>query len=173
MNYHKGFAAVTALLVVLGLIIVAGGGYVALNPQVLEAPADVQTEAGDHPEEEQEAGEGMTGDAKISWTFTSIGELQGTPYTSVAVTVGDKTYEAGKFAGSCTEVGATGGVDGKGLLAGELSAAQCWYAGGGDEIGVFAHEDGGYEIMVGELQEPVEGGDSFRGNFEIKVDIHP
>lgn len=173
MNNHKGFAAVTALLVVLGLIIVVGGGYVALNPKVLEAPADdgVQTEAGDHPEEEHEAGEGVTADATISWTFTSAGEIEHTPYTNVAVQVGTKVYQVGKFAGSCAEVGATGGVDGKGLLTGEVAAAQCWFAGGGDEIGVFTHEDGGYDIMVGELEESIEGSAGFRGNFEVKIPL--
>lgn len=61
--------------------------------------------------------------------------------------------------------------DGKGLLAGELAAAQCWFAGGGDEIGVFAHEDGGFDIMVGQLGEGEEGSGVFRGNFHIRNTI--
>ena len=89
------------------------------------------------------------------------------------VYVDGKEYVVGTFEGSCAEIGASGGVDGKGLLAGELAAAQCWFAGGGDEIGVFAHEDGGYQIMVGTLEEPIEGGAGFRGDFGIKVDGAP
>lgn len=168
MNTHRGFAAATALLVVLGLLIIGGGAYVAFNPQVLQAPSEeVQTEAGDHPEEEQPA------DAKtsISWKFESAAEVDNIPRTKVLVTVNNKVYDMGTFQGSCAEIGATGGVDGKGLLAGELSAAQCWFAGGGDEIGVFAHEDGGYDIMVGALEESIEGSAGFRGNFEVKIPI--
>ena len=77
----------------------------------------------------------------------------------------------GTFAGSCSEIGASGGIDGKGLLAGELGAAQCWFAGGGNEIGVFADEDGGLEVMVGELGEGEEGAGMFRGDFSIKNTI--
>lgn len=173
MNTTRGFAAVTALLIVLGIVVIGGAGYVALNPEVLKAPAasddGVQTEPGDHPEEEQPAsGNG------ISWKIESAGEIEATPYTKVSVTVDGKTYDMGSFAGSCSQVGASGGVDGKGLLAGELSAVQCWFAGGGDEIGVFAHEDGGYQIMVGGLSEPDgESSQGFRGDFSIKYDIAP
>ncbi len=109
--------------------------------------------------------------ASITWKFTSAGETDNIPYTSVAVTVDGKSYDMGKFQGSCSEVGASGGIDGKGLLAGELSAAQCWFAGGGDEIGVFANEDGGYDIMVGGLSEGEEGGAMFRGDFKLKTHI--
>jgi len=179
MNYHKGFAAVTALLIVLGIIVVGGAGYVALNPEVLKAPADAPAEEGAEAGANErkkgwiELDSSQLGAEKssISWNFQSASEIQGTPYTKVTVTINGTAHDAGTYPGSCSEVGASGGVDGKGLLAGELSAAQCWFAGSGDEIGVFAHEDGGFDVMVGELGEPEEGSDGFRGNFEVKITL--
>jgi hypothetical protein len=112
-----------------------------------------------------------TQEPTIAWQFVDAGEKENIPYTAVSVTVNGKAHLIGQFQGSCSEVGATGGVDGKGLLAGELSAAQCWFAGGGDEIGVFAVEDGGLELMVGALSEGIEGGESFRGDFVIKPEF--
>lgn len=177
MKYHKGFSTVATVLIVLAVIVLGGAGYAVMNPQVFQAPVaetveedGVQTAPGDHPEEDRDANGNVVANEKISiaWRFTSAGEIETIPYTSVAVVINGMAQEMGKFAGSCSEIGATGGVDGKGLLAGELSAAQCWFAGGGDEIGVFAHEDGGVDIMVGELSEEPEGAGVFRGDFTIK-----
>jgi hypothetical protein len=178
MTIHKGVAPIAVLIVVLSVLVIGGAGYVAFTPDVLPEPKEtaddgVQTEPGDHREVDHDANEGMQADASIHWKFDDAGEREHIPYTRVSVQVGEEVYDMGEFQGSCSQVGATGGVDGKGLLAGELSAVQCWFAGGGDEIGVFAHEDGGYQIMVGTLEEPIEGSAGFRGDFEIKVDILP
>ena len=163
MNYHKGFAATTVLIIVLVVMVLGGVVYAAMNPQVF------QTLMGGAAQKN----EGINADAKtsIAWRFTNAGEVEGTPYTNVKVLINGTAYETSKFVGSCSEIGANGGIDGKGLLAGELSGAQCWFAGGGNEIGVFASEDGGFEIMVGELGEGEEGAGMFRGNFSIKNTI--
>jgi len=153
MNHHKGFTITTVLLVVLGIIIMGGVGYVVMNQQA--------------PVEKEDA----TTELSITWNFTDAGETEGVPHTKVSVAIDGTTYEAGTFTGSCSEIGSNGGVKGNGLLPGELSAAQCWFAGGGNEIGVFAHEDGGYAIMVGDLGEEEEGAGVFRGNFSIKHSI--
>ena len=84
--------------------------------------------------------------------------------------VNGQAHNMGKFQGSCRELD-DGGIDGQGLLAGELSAVQCWFAGGGDEIGIFAHEDGGVDIMTGALSEGIEGGAFFRGDFKVQKSI--
>lgn len=164
MNTQKGFTLAATLLVVLGIAVLGGVGYVAMNPEVLKNSAT---------EETIQQNTGVSANTSIQWSFTSAGEVDAMPYTNVAVTVDGKTYDMGKFVGSCAEIGASGGIDGKGLLAGELSAAQCYFAGGGQEIGVFAHEDGGYQIMVGQLDEGSAEIPAFRGDFEIKVDIQP
>jgi hypothetical protein len=182
MRTQKGFTLLLAILAVVSLAAVGGAGYVAMNPQVFESiaamqatttSASVQTASGDRLEIDPEAGNGMTSGAtsSISWKFSDAGEVDAIPYTNVLVTVNNAVHDMGKFAGSCSEVGANGGIDGKGLLAGELSAAQCWFAGGGDEIGVFAHEDGGFDLMVGELGEGDAEMPPFRGDFKIKTSI--
>lgn len=153
MNPRKFFVGrAIGLLVVL---VVGIGVYVFMNPGVFE----------------KLTGSAADTEPSIAWHFTEAEEVEGTPYTSVAVVINGTSYEAGKFTGSCQEIGASGGVDSKGLLAGELSGAQCWFAGGGNEIGVFAHEDGGFDIMVGELGEGEEGSPLFRGNFTVKNTI--
>lgn len=159
MKYNKGFAAMSALIGV-GLIILAGVWYMTMNQrnaQPLLVPEAAQ-------ESEQEA---TNTKSSIAWQFKDAGEVDAMPKTAVTVVVNGTPYDMGTFTGSSSEIGATGGVDGTGLLAGELSAAQCWFAGGGDEIGVFASEDGGFEIMVGELGEGEAGEGLFRGNFSI------
>ncbi len=180
MNTHKGFAMITVLIVIAGLLVIGGGAYVVTHPEIVKAPAvveeddGVQTEPGDHQEVDREANEGVqiSGKTSIVWKFTDLGEdAYGMSKTNVSVTVNGTTHNMGTFNGSCSEVGASGGINGKGLLAGELSAVQCWYAGSGDEIGVFAHENGGFDIMVGELGEQEPGEALFRGNFKIKVAI--
>ncbi len=171
MNNHKGFAVPAALIVVFGILLIGGIGYAAMNPDLFTAPErpsvsgenDVQTAPGDHPEEDQVT----VTPSDITWRFTSAGEVQGIPYTKVTVSINGVDYEAGAFTGSCSEIGANAGIDGKGLLIGEIAAAQCWFAGSGDEVGVFGHEDGGFEIMVGELSEGEQGMGLFRGNFKI------
>ncbi len=183
MNTYRGFAGLTVLLIALGTIVIGGGTYVALNPEVMKISTEEQaTTTGDGTETERKGSDKWieidsaqigTAKASISWKFTDMDfDAANTPHTEVTAIVNGKEYVVGTFEGSCSEVGASGGVDGKGLLAGEVSAAQCWFAGGGDEIGVFAHEDGGYQIMVGSLSEPDgEGATGFRGDFKIKTDI--
>lgn len=148
---NKGFTVTTLLMIVVGVLVLGGIGYVAMNPGVFQTPTD--------------------GEPVITWHFSNAGEIDAMPYTNVRVVINGTAYEMGEFVGSCSEIGANGGIDGKGLLAGELSAVQCWFAGGGNEIGVFAHEDGGFDIMVGELGEGEEGRGVFRGNFSIKNTI--
>ncbi len=175
MNTPKGFGLVAALIVVAGLLILGGGAYVVLNPQAVGEAGDAYEQQADRKGPkwiELESSQLGAEKTSISWKFNDMDfDANNTPHTEVIVYVDGKEYVVGTFEGSCAEIGASGGVDGKGLLAGELSAAQCWFAGGGDEIGVFAHEDGGYQIMVGTLEEPIEGGAGFRGDFKIKTDI--
>lgn len=152
-------------LVVLGMLIIGVGAYyIGANPNLFEE------EAIDEP---QEVTEDTSANQTISieWSFIDAGETDNIPYTDVVVIINNISYPVGSFQGSCSEIGATGGIDGKGLLAGELSGVQCWFAGGGDEIGVFAHEDGGVDIMTGALGEGVEGSAFFRGDFKVQRSI--
>ncbi|MES2014359.1 MAG: hypothetical protein V4437_00900 [Patescibacteria group bacterium] len=155
----------------LGVLIVGGIGYVALKPQMTQnaqesVAANTNTSANTNTTPSQE---NRIKEPVISWKFEAAAEKDNVPYTNVSVTVNGTAHAVGSFQGSCSQVGASGGVDGKGLLAGELSAAQCWFAGGGDEVGVFATEDGGLEVMTGVLSEGEEGAGVVRGNFTIET----
>lgn len=101
------------------------------------------------------------------WNYADAGTeaSTGANRTKVTLIADGKSYDAGTYNGSCAEVQAGGGVDGTGLVAGEVTATQCWFAGGGDEIGVFT-ENGSLVIKHGELGEPQgDGTGAFRGNF--------
>ncbi len=173
MNTHKGFGLIAALLVVAGLLVVGGGAYVALSSKTFGEAGDQHEQEADAVAEKKEKGSEVDASTTISWKLTPLAERDHIPYTKVEVVVDGTLYTVGDYQGSCSELGASGGVDGKGLLAGELSAVQCWFAGGGDEIGVFAHEDGGYQILVGALEESIEGSAGFRGDFSLNADILP
>ncbi len=172
MNTQKGFTSVTALFIVM-VVAALGGVYIKMNPGTIATITDdgVQTEPGDHMEVDHAANEGVTATTTITWQYKDAGEVDGMPHTTVTAVINGTAYEAGTFLGSCSEIGTTGGIDGKGLLAGELSATQCWFAGGGNEVGVFAHEDGGFDILVGELSEGNQEIPFFRGNFTVKSTV--
>ena len=115
----------------------------------------------------------LSGKIVPNWKFESQGvdETIGAERTKVTLILGDTTYDAGTYNGSCAEIGATGGVDGKGLVAGEVSGVQCWFAGGGDEVGLFS-KDGTLTLQHGELGEPQgDGTGAFRGNFKTLLTI--
>jgi hypothetical protein len=107
------------------------------------------------------------------WNYTDVGTDASTGANRTAVTLiaDGKTYDAGTYNGSCAEVQTGGGVDGTGLVAGEVTATQCWFAGGGDEIAVFS-ENGSLVIKHGELGEPQgDGTGAFRGNFSTLLSL--
>lgn len=156
---NKIFISIVVLAVVLGI-----AGF--LISGVKQMPS-----AGDTQQASQDTG-GRVMDPQVAWAFTDAGETDNIPYTNVSVTLYGTPHDLGKYQGSCSEVGASGGIDGKGLLAGELSAAQCYFAGGGDEIGVFANEDGGLDVMAGQLGEGDAENPPFRGNFKILFNVN-
>lgn len=144
------------LIGLIALIVIIGGGYYYYTTK--QAPAAATQQSG-----------------KIvpKWTFETVGtdEASGADRTKVTLTLGDKSYDAGTFNGSCAEIGATGGVDGKGLVAGEVSGVQCWFAGGGDEIGLF-EENGQLSLKHGVLEEPQgDGSEGVRGGFKTIVTL--
>ena len=102
----------------------------------------------------------------IKWDFkTNDDDLS--PKTSVSLFVDEKSYEIGTYSGYCTEIVNTEGA----LLPNEKSAVLCWWAGSGDEIGVF--EENGKLVVKAGLQEE---GDSdyagFRGDFTTLFEIN-
>jgi hypothetical protein len=104
----------------------------------------------------------------LTWIFTEAlpDESLSMLRTQVALRVGcfqgetqcnERTIEAGTFAGLCSIIEQPESSD-------ELTGVLCWFAGAGDEIGVFEEN----EILVlkkGELGEPTAETAGFRGNF--------
>ncbi len=172
MTTHKGIAPIIIVIGIAIVLALGGGAYVATHPEMMKTSVDADATTLEKQKEDHTAADSaVLSGADIHWKFDTKAEINGVPQTLVSVQVGETVHEVGTFAGTCAALGATGGVDGTGLLAGELSAAQCWFAGGGNEIGVFAHEDGGYQIMVGDLDEGSSEVPGVRGNFKIKADV--
>ncbi len=99
----------------------------------------------------------------VSWTFDSLPEdsATGAPMTKVTVTWDGTTHDAGTYQGSCAEIDGSNGT----LQDAQVSGALCWWAGAGDEIGVFA-ENATFVLKHGEQQEPSAEAQGFRGNFK-------
>lgn len=107
----------------------------------------------------------------MTWLFTEAmpDESLSMPRTTVALRVGcplgargceESVIQAGTFPGLCTVIEQPESQN-------ELTGVLCWFAGGGDEIGVF--EEGQRLVLKkGELGEPTAETPPFRGNF---VDI--
>ncbi|MEA2701709.1 MAG: hypothetical protein QOE22_418 [Candidatus Parcubacteria bacterium] len=97
----------------------------------------------------------------FSWRFETTDADDGmAPRTEVALFTGGEAYDAGAYAGSCTEIAE------ENLLPGEVSGVLCWWAGGGDEIGVFRDEDLNYFLLHGIQEEGTAESDGFRGDFK-------
>jgi hypothetical protein len=105
------------------------------------------------------------------WSFESQPQQNeaDAPRTKVTLTLGDKTYDAGTYEGTCSEVG-EGASASLPLQENEVAAAFCYYAGAGDEIGIFS-EGNGYVLKHGEYQEPSGEGAEFRGNLTTLVNL--
>jgi hypothetical protein len=107
-----------------------------------------------------EAGMAATSEA-YEWTLTALAEDEtGMPKTSVALTAGAETFTVGSYNGSCAVIADTSWE----LLEGEVTGVICWWAGGGDEIGVFS-EGGRHVIKTGFLDEGSAEIAGFRGDF--------
>jgi hypothetical protein len=61
-------------------------------------------------------------------------------------------------------------TDKNSLLAGEISGVLCWWAGSGDEIGIFK-EGNGYVVKVGSQDEGDAESPGFRGDFKTVMNL--
>lgn len=106
------------------------------------------------------------GERTFSWRFDTDESGDGlAPRTQVDLIASGDVYDAGVYAGSCTEIAK------ENLLAGEVSGVLCWWAGGGDEIGVFRDEDNNYFLLHGVQEEGTAESDGFRGDFKQIAEI--
>ena len=95
----------------------------------------------------------------FSWRFATTESDDGLPpRTEVALITGGNAYDAGTYAGSCAEIAS------ENLPENEVSGVLCWWAGGGDEIGVFK-EGERYVLKHGFQDESTAESEGFRGEF--------
>ena len=102
----------------------------------------------------------------VAWAFqekTPV-PMTGAPVVQVTTTINGTEYDAGTYNGSCIE------IDEENLSENEVSGIICWWAGFGDEIGVFT-EEGKIVAKHGEIQEGDEGAAPFRGNLTTLFEI--
>lgn len=172
MHNYPGFGAMTALYVVIALSLIGGGVYATAKLGGVSKVGDpYETEADTVVESVVEAGGTTSTKIGIAWKFDVLAEdATGMPRTRVTLLVSGEPYEIGTYNGTCSEVGATGGIDGKGLIEGEVAAAQCYFAGGGEEIGVF-EENGKIVVKEGVIDEGSAETAGVRGGFKLKLSI--
>jgi hypothetical protein len=110
----------------------------------------------------------VPGPQRFNWVFTeSVYDQQlskpstlvslKVPCTATTCTEPETVIPVGTFDGLCSVVAQPESPN-------ELTAALCWFAGAGDEIGVF-DERGHMVIKKGVLEEPTAESPGFRGNF--------
>lgn len=95
----------------------------------------------------------------FSWVMTEAlpDESLSMPRTTIALKVNNQVITAGTFPGLCTVIERPESPN-------ELTGVLCWFAGAGDEIGVF--EEGNRLVLKrGEIAEPSAESPGFRGNF--------
>ncbi len=161
MNKNLGIALV--------FIILAGGVYYWYGHKA--TPALQETQQANETTGTQSTGETPTapegiGKHSVKWEFKQVSEdkTTGAVKTKVTVTWDGTSHDAGTYEGTCAEVDGSNGT----LKEGEVSGVLCWYAGAGDEIGVFS-ENGKFVLKHGEQQEPSGEGAGFRGNFKTII----
>lgn len=109
-------------------------------------------------------------ESQWQWKFQPASEDAelGAPRTTVTLRNGETSYSIGTYLGSCVDVRASSWK-----LAedeGEIAGAVCWWAGGGQEIGVFS-EEGKAVIKVGDIDEGDAENPGFRGNWRTLFEI--
>jgi hypothetical protein len=142
--------------VIIGVVFFGGLGYALSGTQVV-APLQGENEK---IKESAESEGGLR--PSFLWEFFPAGEDElGTPRTSVTLSINGEAHEIGTFDGSCLVVNGSSWE----LAQHELTGVICWFAGGGDEVGVF-YEEGEYVVKQGVLEEGAEGESGMRGNYE-------
>ena len=150
-----------AILVAVLAALLAGWWFFLFYSQQSEAPApdvvQTDTEISADPE------------SQWQWQFESAGEdVSGAPKTKVTLQNGVTGYQVGTYLGSCVDIKASSWKIAEDE--GELAGAICWWAGGGNEIGVFS-EEGKAVVKVGVLDEGSAETPAFRGDFVTLFEI--
>ena len=111
---------------------------------------------------------------RIDWVFSAVAPsdpTSGTPVTKVSLAIdGGVPRVIGSYAGSCTTIIGSAWQ----LQQNETSGAICYYAGGGNEIGVFVNaNDSTLSVQQGDVDEGSGETPSTRGNFHELFKVMP
>jgi hypothetical protein len=110
---------------------------------------------------------------RIDWIFTALPDdpAAGTPMTKVSLAIdGGASRIIGSYAGSCTTIIGSSWQ----LQQNETSGAICYFAGGGNEIGVFVNpDDSTLSVQQGDIDEGSAETPSTRGNFRELFKVTP
>lgn len=131
------------LLLLLGVLLIAAGVYFLTKDEEFEALKSPELPQAAVVEEQQQP--------VFTWRFVEEGEgSYGDPKVRVFVSKDGIETEVGVYQGFCSEL--KGGPQFEGdpyaLVEGQLAGVLCWWAGAGDEIGVFK-EGNSYVIKTG------------------------
>jgi hypothetical protein len=97
------------------------------------------------------------------WKFDEVSSNGSTePRTHVVLTYKGKTFDIGNISGNCSDI-ATGSWP---LLKNEVAGAICYFAGGGEEIGVFS-VNGTLAVKKGVVEEGDAENPGTRGDFKV------
>lgn len=101
----------------------------------------------------------------VEWSFRDNGydESKSADTTTVTLTVDGTSHEVGTYLGSCAEVAESERPDGA------ISAALCWFAGAGDEIGLYIGAADELVVQKREIQEPTAESAEYRGALETVI----
>ena len=107
------------------------------------------------------------GNGLVFWEFLRLADRgDGVPLTEVSLVYEGNLYALGAFEGSCSEIARSSWTP----LPNETSAAICWFAGGGVELGVFL-ENNRYVVKKGQLDEGDAENPGVRGGFQSLVTL--
>ncbi len=100
---------------------------------------------------------------ETEWLISDSGAFaeSGAPLTTIGLRIHGEQRGLGTYEGSCFIVEESEWE----LLEGEKSGIICWFAGGGQEIGIF-EEDGKEVVKVGDVDEGSAEEPGIRGNFK-------
>lgn len=137
----KNITKVSAVVIGIALIII--GAYVYSKSQIVE----IRDRTSINPD--------------VIWSYqqSDMDAEYADPKTIVTVQLWDKKQEVGEYAGSCWD------RPEEDLVRGEISGIRCWWAGGGDDIGVFRESDT-FVIKHRIVEEGTAEESGFMGEFE-------
>lgn len=114
-------------------------------------------------------GEAAMGDRRampdVEWDFKDNGydESKFANTTTVTLTVDGTSHDVGTYLGSCSELSESERPEGA------IAASLCWFAGVGDEIGLYINETDQLVVQKREIGEPTAESPEFRGSLETVI----